>query len=65
MRLPAVSYTHLDVYKRQVIEVLSGQKDISYGFHKITSEGSYFWAGYYVSAIVESSEDVYKRQRVY
>ena len=42
----------------EVIEVLSGQKDISYGFHKITSEGPYFWAGYYVSAIVESSEVV-------
>ncbi len=42
----------------EVIEVLAGQKDTSYGFHKIHGNGSYIWSGYYVSAIVENSEVV-------
>lgn len=39
----------------EVLEVLNGQKDTAYGFHKIDSDNSYFWSGYYASAIVEDS----------
>lgn len=40
----------------EIIEILSGQRDTSYGFHKIGTDGADFWAGYYASAIVENSE---------
>ncbi len=40
----------------EVLEVLNGQKDTAYGFHKIDSDNSYFWSGYYASAIVEDSQ---------
>ena len=40
----------------EIIEILSGQRDTSYGFHKIGTEGTKLWAGYYASAIIENSE---------
>lgn len=43
---------------REVMEVLAGSKDSSYGFHKIVSDDGYIWAGYYTSAVVENSEIV-------
>lgn len=44
---------------REILEVLTDNKDSSYGFHRIHSDdGSVFWAGYYTSAIIEDSETI-------
>ena len=44
---------------KEILEVLSGKKDISYGFHRIeNSDGTYFWSVYYTSAMIHNSETV-------
>ncbi len=52
-RLTGVQLTY-----REVVEVLTGTKDASYGFHKMTSDGSGEWVGYYTSAIIENSRTI-------
>lgn len=44
---------------REVLEVLTGISDTSYGYHRIESEGkSPFWSAYYVSSIIYGSETI-------
>jgi len=44
---------------KEILEVLSGEKDTSYGFHRIEdSDGTYFWSVYYTSAIIRDSETI-------
>lgn len=47
------------VETKEVLEVLSGAKDTSYGFHRIeNSDGTSFWSVYYTSAIIRNSETI-------
>lgn len=42
---------------REVLEVLAGLSDSSYGFHRIkTQNEGEFWSAYYVSAVINNSE---------
>jgi len=44
---------------KEILEVLSGNKDTSYGFHRIeNSNGTVFWSVYYTSAIIHNSETI-------
>ncbi len=41
---------------REVLEVLGGTKEASYGFHKVYSDDTFVWTGYYTSVVVENSD---------
>ncbi len=44
---------------REILEITTGDKDSSYGFHKINAQdGSFFWSAYYTSAIIEGSKTI-------
>lgn len=47
------------ITSREVVEVLSGEKDASFGYHWIQSEsGEDFWAAYYASAVILDSQTI-------
>lgn len=41
---------------KEVVEVLAGNQEASYGFHKIEQANEKTWTGYYVSAVIENGE---------
>ena len=43
---------------REVVEVLTGTKDTSFGYHQISGESGRFWTAYYASAMVENSQTI-------
>ena len=59
-RLPAVSYTHLDVYKRQPYDVSTANGEMIFGMNLVVGQRERKEIGARTKRAME--EDVYKRQ---
>ena len=64
MRFTAVSYTHLDVYKRQDVNVAEQPATVALSHPEASTSGA-FLIYKKTPALITEQADVYKRQGVY